>query len=141
MTSRNASVQWRMLGAAVLKGTGVVMFEGRLSLLQHSLVPQIQSGLSFTAQHESCQPRLTWLYVCALLALKMDSEAMGFFQPKWWGEGGCVSEMLGKEEEGRMWRRVEQKPCWTSVGVGAGESVREGRNRVRKWSLMANKRH
>lgn len=24
MTSRNASVQWRMLGAAVLKGTGVM---------------------------------------------------------------------------------------------------------------------
>lgn len=121
MTSRSASVQRRMLGAAVLKGTGVAFMKGRLSRLQHSLVPQIQSGSGVTAQHDSCQPGPTWLcVVCAWLALSRDSEVMGFFQPR-----GGKSEMFWKEEG------VEESRTEALSGLsrgGWGECRRGGRD-------------
>lgn len=73
-------------------------------------MPQIQSGTGVTAQHDSCQPRLTWLCVCTLLALRQDSEVMGFFQPQ-----GVKSEMFGKEE------RVEESRTEALSGLSGGE--------------------
>lgn len=48
--------------------------------------------------------------VCTLLALRQDSEVMGFFQPQ-----GVKSEMFGKEE------RVEESRTEALSGLSGGE--------------------
>lgn len=48
----------------LLKGPALASYEGRLSRLQHSLVPSMQSEPGVNAQHDSCQLGLTWQPVC-----------------------------------------------------------------------------
>lgn len=113
VTSRSASVQRRMLGAAVLKGTGMAFYEGRPSGLGHSLVPQTQSGPGVTAQHDSCQEGRPWLCV-----RDRTVRQRGFAQPL-----GGECEMFGKEE-------LNRSPVWSQqgwLGWACGKDGSDGR--------------
>lgn len=76
MTSHNAGVQRRMLGAAVLKGTGVMFVSEDRVGLSTAWCRRYRVGWGATAQHDSNQPGLTWLHicVCVCVALRQDSE-------------------------------------------------------------------
>lgn len=115
MTSHNAGVQRRMLGAAVLKGTGVMfMSEDRVGL-HTAWCHRYRVGWGVTAQHDSNQPGLTWQHicVCVCVALRQDSEVMGFSQPLEGGDLKCLGRR--REEEG-----LEESPTESLSALSRG---------------------
>lgn len=124
VTSRSAGVQWRMLGAAVLKGTGMALM--REDWVGYSTAWCHKYRVGWMLLHSTTPVSLDW--VCVLHTLRQDSEVMGFFQP----QGGYL-KCLGRRREGEG---VEESRTDALSGLSRGGWGERGGSDGRKTNPL-----